>query len=151
MPNINQLSALSSLQSSDLVPVWSQVNGDARKVSIQNLAAYIQGLITAADDKVTEYSAPSATGFTVTITGVKTSVWLVLTPVAGYAAGTIVLPSAANAADKQEVLVNCTQSVAALTVSSTGATVTGAPTSLAANAFFRMRFEGVTKTWYRVG
>ena len=151
MLNINQLAALSTLRSSDLVPVWSQVNGDARKVSVQNLADYIQGLITAADDKVTEYAAPSATGFTVTITDSDQSVWLVLTPVAGYANGAIVLPSAANAADKQEVLVNCTQSVAALAVTSSGGTVTGAPTSLAANDFFRMRFEAVTSTWYRVG
>jgi hypothetical protein len=36
-------------------------------------------------------------------------------------------------------------------VLSTGATVVGAPTSLAANDFFLLRFDAVTGTWYRVG
>ena len=32
-----------------------------------------------------------------------------------------------------------------------GATVTGAPTSLSANGFFRLRFDAVASVWYRVG
>ena len=151
MPTINQLSRLDEVTAGDLLAVFSQANGDARAAAISVIAAYIQTLLTAVDDKVTQYSAPSATGFTVTIPDTDESVWLVLTPVAGYAAGTIVLPSAAEAVDKQEVLVNTTQAVTALTITSSGATITGAPTTLAANAFFRLRFEGVTKTWYRVG
>ena len=151
MPTINQLSRADEVTAGDLVPVYSQANGDARAAAISVLAAYIQTLITANDDKVTQYAAPSATGFTVTITDSDESVWLILTPVAGYAAGTIALPSAAESVDKQEVLVNTTQAVTTLTVSCSGGTVTGAPTTLAANAFFRMRFDGVTSTWYRVG
>jgi len=49
------------------------------------------------------------------------------------------------------VLVNCTQAVTTLTINGNGATVTGAPTTLAANAFFRLRFEAVAGVWYRVG
>jgi hypothetical protein len=78
-------------------------------------------------------------------------VWLILTPVAGYAAGTITLPLSTNVVNKQEILVNCTQAVTTLTINGNGATVTGAPTTLAANAFFRLRYDGVTGTWYRVG
>jgi hypothetical protein len=29
--------------------------------------------------------------------------------------------------------------------------VNGAPTTLAANAFFRLRFDGVFNAWYRIG
>jgi len=148
---INQLSSVSSVLSSDQVPIYSSENGDARKASMATLLAFFSGQITANDDKVTQYSAPSATGFTVTINNDGNSVWLVLTPVAGYAAGTLTLPAVANCVDRQELLVNSTQAVTTLTVSGNGATVTGAPTTLAANAFFRLRFEAVTKTWYRVG
>lgn len=99
--------------------------------------------------------APSATGFSYTInTGDITdsdNAWLILTPAAGYAAGTIVLPPSDSCVQNQEVMVNCTQAVTTLTVSGNGATVTGAPTTLAASAFFRLKYYAPTNTWYRVG
>lgn len=147
MSEINQLTSVSSVVDGDQVPVWSTNNGGGRKASMSTILAYVQAGITAPDDLTTQFSAPSATGFSVSIlTG---NIWLALTPVAGYAAGTIVLPAAP--ADRDEVLVNCTQSVTTLTVDGNGHTVTGAPTTLAANAFFRLRYEGVTGVWYRVG
>jgi hypothetical protein len=78
--------------------------------------------------------------------------FLLLTPTGGFAAGTITLPAQATCVDGQEVLVTTTQLVTALTVGGNGATaVNGAPTTLAANAFFRMRYDGPAKSWYRVG
>lgn len=151
MPTINQLSAVDEVVSSDQVPIYSSENGDARKASMAVLLAFMKGQITANDDKLTQYAAPSATGFTVTVNNDSLSVWLILTPVAGYAAGTLTLPAVANCVDRQEVLVNSTQAVTALTIAGNGATVTGAPTTLAANGYFRLRFDAVTKTWYRVG
>lgn len=122
------------------------------RVSTASLLAYIQTNISAGDNKITQYAAPSASGFSVAIDDDDgASVWLVLTPIAGYAAGTLVLPLLANCVDKQEILVNCTQAVTTLTITGNGSTVTGAPTTLAANAFFTLRFEDVTNTWYRVG
>lgn len=151
MPQINQLAAVDQVQPSDQVPIYSSGNGDARKASLSLLKAFFQEGATAADDKITQYAAPSATGFSVQVNDDSDSVWLILTPTAGFAAGTVVLPALANCVDKQEVLVNCTQAVTTLTVSGNGSTVTGAPTTLAANAFFRLRFDDVTDTWYRVG
>lgn len=151
MPTINQLNSVDSISDGDQFPLFSQSAGDARKAAASVLASYIASLITASDDKVTQYSAPSATGFTATITDNGNSAWLILTPTAAFAAGTIKLPSLANCADRQEILVNCTQAVTALTINGNGATVTGAPTALAANAFFRLRFDAVTSGWYRVG
>lgn len=121
------------------------------RVSTASLLAYIQANISAGDNKITQYAAPSASGFSVSITDSGDSIWLVLTPVAGYAAGTIVLPALANCVDKQEILVNSTQAITTLTITANGSTVTGAPTTMAANAFFTLRFEDVTNTWYRVG
>lgn len=149
--NINQLSTADSVADGDLFPVWSTSNGDTRKVSLTTLKSAINDGDTVTDDKVTVYAAPSATGFTVTLPSSADSAWLVLTPAAGYAAGTIVLPASTVAVERQEILVNCTQSVTTLTINGNGATVTGAPTTLAANAFFRLRFEPVVKVWYRVG
>jgi hypothetical protein len=155
MTTINQLSAVDTLSAADLVPIYSSTNGDARKASMAVLAAFIQSLLNeAAGGFETQYSAPAATGFSVTVDPSVDggSVYLLLTPLAGYAAGTIVLPAIADCADGQEVLVSCTQAVTTLTVSGNGATaVNGAPTALAANGFFRLRYNGVLLSWYRIG
>jgi len=151
MPQINQLAAVDQVQSGDQVPIYSAANGDARKASLSLLKAFFQEGLTAADDKITQYAAPSATGFSIQVNNDVDSVWLVLTPTSGFAAGTLVLPAVANCVDRQEILVNCTQAVTTLTITGNGATVTGAPTTLTANGFFRLRFDAVTSTWYRVG
>jgi hypothetical protein len=58
---------------------------------------------------------------------------------------TIAMP---NATDGQRIVVNCTQAVT--TLSYTGGTVNGAPTTIAANGFFTLEFDGVLGVWYRV-
>lgn len=153
MPAINQLSQVDQVQASDLVPIFSNQNGDARAAAMSVLLAYLQQNLTASGGMATQYSAPNATGFSVTINPPTdgASVFLLLTPVAGYAAGTITLPELAECVDGQEVLATCTQAVTTLTVAGNGATVNGAPTTLAANAFFRLRFDGVLDSWYRIG
>jgi hypothetical protein len=152
MTTINQLSAVDSVVSSDQVPIYSSGQGDARKASMSVIKSFVLSGATTSDDKVTQYAAPTATGFSVTILDSSgTSVWLILTPLAGYAAGTLVLPAVANCVDRQEILFNTTQAVTTLTINANGATVIGAPTTLAANAFFRLRFDDVLNTWYRVG
>ena len=152
MTTINQLSAVDSVVSSDQVPIYSSGQGDARKASMSVIKSFVLSGATTSDDKVTQYAAPSATGFSVTILDSSgTSVWLILTPLAGYAAGTLVLPAVANCVDRQEILFNTTQAFTTLTINANGATVIGAPTTLAANAFFRLRFDDVLNVWYRVG
>lgn len=155
MPQINQLSAVDQLAGGDNLPVFDTSNGDARKVSVTALLAYIQANLTFPSAAFeTQYAAPSATGFSVTIAPPADgdNVHLILTPVAGYAAGTIVLPISTSVADKQEVLVNCTEAVTTLTVNGNGAlAVTGEPATLAANDFFRLKYDAATQTWYRIG
>jgi hypothetical protein len=55
MPTINQLTAVDAVQAGDLIPIFSQANGDARKTSLTTLAAFIKTLITSTDDKQTQY------------------------------------------------------------------------------------------------
>jgi hypothetical protein len=155
MTTINQLAAADSITAGDLVAAFITAQGDVRKVSMTIIAAYIQTLLTEANGGfVTQYSSPAASGFSVTIDPLTDggSIYLLLTPLAGYAAGTIVLPALAECEDGQEVLVSCTQAVTTLTVSGNGATaVNGAPTALLANGFFRLRYDGINQSWYRIG
>lgn len=157
MTSINQRTQVDSLSAGDLFPLWATNNGDVRAAAVSVLLAYMQQnlVFSTFAEYVSQYSAPSASGFNVTITDGDeddTNVHLILTPLAGYAAGTITLPPKAGLADKQEVLVNCTQAVTTLTIALNGATAAiGAPTTLAANAFFRLKYDAVTSNWYRVG
>lgn len=153
MTNINNLTAQDTLSTSDLLPIWSGGNGDTRRVSLGTLLTWLVSQLGSAAGMITQYAAPNATGFSVLLAPPVngTSVFLLLTPLAGYAAGTIVLPAQATCIDGQEVLCACTQAVTALTVSGNGAVaVNGAPTTLAANGFFRLRYDGVNRSWYRV-
>jgi hypothetical protein len=127
------------------------VNGQDYRLLAGSVLDYIQSNLSFPAAFISQFSAPSASGFSVQIMDGSDNIHLILTPVAGYAAGTIVLPTLANCVDGQEVLVNCTQDVTALTITGNGSTVTGEPTTLAANDFFRLRFDDVTNTWYRVG
>lgn len=133
------------------------LNNQDYRLSINELVAFIQGALVIPPfvgfvDYTTQYAAPSSTGFSVQITDSSANTHLILTPTTGFAAGTIVLPAVANVIDKQEVLVNSTQQVTALTVNGNGAVaVTGEPTSLAADDFFRLKYDALTQTWFRVG
>lgn len=156
MTAINQLSSVDQLDGGDSLPVFDLSNGDARKVSISALLAYMQSALdfSVSEPFETQYAAPAATGFSVTVAPATegANVHLILTPVAGYADGEVVLPPVAEVVDKQEVLVNSTQAVTTLVVDGNGAVaVSGAPATLAANDFFRLKYDTILQTWYRVG
>ncbi len=156
MTQINQLTATDTLQAGDQVPIWATSNGDARRAAISVFLTYMQDNLVITDAGAfpayqTQYAAPSATGFNIQVTDDDDNTHLILTPVAGYAAGTITLPTSTNLIDKQELLCNCTQAVTTLTIAGNGATVAGEPTTLAANDFFRLKYDLAGNTWYRVG
>ena len=133
------------------------LNNQDYRLSINELVAFVQGALVIPPfsgfvDYTTQYAAPSSTGFSVSITNSSANTHLILTPTAGFAAGTIVLPAVANAVDKQDILINTTQQVTALTINGNGAVaVTGEPTSLAADDFFRLKYDALTQTWFRIG
>ena len=158
MSTIQQLTSQDTVSGADQFAVYIGGNGATRKASAQAVAAYVQSVITESGGLQTQYATPTATGQTTIVSpptqGANT--WLEMTPQGAYAAGTITLPAASVAIDGQEVLVTSTLAVTALTVnflniSGVSATVVGAPTTLAANGFFRMRFDAVFKLWIRIG
>lgn len=137
------------------VPFGDTSSGFDRRCSVADIFALLtppSGL----DGFATQYSAPNATGYITTVVAPATGLlgtWLLMTPVADYAVGTIILPIGK---DGIEVLVSSTHALTALTVTgaSVGAAaqpVNGAPTALAVNGFFRLRFDGVNNSWFRIG
>jgi len=157
MVQINQLTAVDSLQAGDSFPLFDLSNGDARKVALSVLQAYMQAnltFVTTSGEFTTQYAAPSATSFNITVTDGaddNTNIHLILTPTAGFANGQITLPIYTSLSDKQRILVNCTQAVTLFAINGSGATVTGAPTTLAANDYFGLKYDSPTNVWYRVG
>lgn len=143
MTEINKLVQVDALSGGDLLDMWSQANGSEMSVSLTTLQNFLNETLSVGK-LVTQYAAPVATGFNVIIA--STDRFLILTPAAAYASGSIALPVGI---DRSEILVVCTQAVTALTL--TNGTVIGAPTTLAANAFFRLRYDGTLARWYRVG
>jgi hypothetical protein len=150
MPTINQLSGISQVSGGDLLPVYVSNNGDARKVSITQLLTYFQSTF-AAPTVATNLYTPG-TGFNVTVpTPVSEQQWMVIQPAGTLATGTITLPLNTGTPDGTQVLVTTTQIITSFTLALNGAAATfGAPTTLAANAFFTMRFYQATNSWYRV-
>lgn len=136
----------------DQLPFNSVNNGEDSKTSLNQILELFQAQLTAGTGLVTQYFAPNATGWAATVLPITQggSIWLLITPAAGYAAGTITLPAQASCVDGQEVLATCTQAVTALTVAGNGSVVNGAPTALTANQAFRLRFDGIAKAWYRI-
>jgi hypothetical protein len=135
------------------IPFGDTLNGCDRRASLSDVATVVATLLPGASALTTIYFAPSTNGWGVMVLPPNDgdSVFLLVTPTADFGTATITLPLAATCQDGQELLVSCTHAVTALTVAGNGSTVNGAPTALAANGFFRLRFDGVFKAWYRVG
>ena len=141
---------------SSLVPFFDQSSGRDASCSVTQLAAVILATLATTGGFASQYAAPNVSGFAITVNPPESGVpvWLLITPVADYADLTINLPVGV---DQQEVLVCSTHAVTgALTV--TGALVgaanqpvNGAPATLTAGGFFRLKFDGVNTSWYRVG
>ncbi len=144
------------IEAGDLVILYKTSAGDYRGLPRSELLSYIQGAITfpaAGQEPFTsQYAVPSTNDFLIPISPADGSnVHLILTPTAGFTSGTLTLPLSTTCVDKQEILVNCTQSVSSFVVEGNGSAVTGEPSSLGADDFFRLKYDLPTAAWYRVG
>ena len=150
MPTINQLPLLGQVSPGDQVPVYSPNNGDARRLPVSSLLQYFQQTF-ASPTLATNVYTPS-TGFNVAVpTPVAAQQWMLIQPAGTLALGTITLPLNTQTPDGTEVLVTTTQQITGFTLALNGATAAyGAPSTLAAEDFFRMRFVQATNSWYRI-
>lgn len=150
MAQINQLALMSSVSSGEQLPVYSPTNGDARRVSIGTLLEYFEQTF-ASPTLATNVYTPG-TGFNIAVpTPVASQQWMIIQPTGTLATGTITLPLNTQTPNGTEVLITSTQIITTFTLALNGASSAfGAPTTLAANAFFRMRFVQATNSWYRI-
>jgi hypothetical protein len=150
MPQIYQLSLLSQVSAGDQIPVYSPQNGDSRRLPMSALLSYFQQQF-AAPTLATNIYVPT-TGFSIAApTPVAQQQWILLQPAGTLASGTVVLPLNTATPDGTEVLITSTQIITALTIGLNGAAAAnGAPTTLTANGFARLRFVQATNSWYRI-
>lgn len=150
MPTINQLPLLPQVSPGDQVPVYSPNNGDARRLPVSSLLQYFQQTF-ASPTLATNVYTPG-TGFNVAVpTPVAAQQWMLIQPAGTLALGTITLPLNTQTPDGTEALVTTTQQITGFTLALNGATAAyGAPSTLAAEGFFRMRFVQATNSWYRI-
>ena len=146
---INRLSAVDSIEGGDQFPIYDNGNGDARKASASLVKEYVNSDLPSTYEAILSrvYGTPAVNDFTVAVSSGNTH--LILAPSSGFALGTIQLPSSPS--DKDRFLCNCTQQVSSLTIDGNGASVSGAPSALGADAFFELVYDASGNTWYRVG
>ncbi len=150
MPRIPELTALDTVTAGDLIPIYSQTNGDARKTSVSNLKTFVQGGDTA-NDFQRQAIAVGVSGFSVQVTDSAVNTFLILQGTVALASGTIVFPLNTNATDGQEIMIFSLRQVNAITFNGNGAAnVYGAPSSLAAEDSVRFRYDSTTNSWYGV-
>jgi hypothetical protein len=150
MPTINQLPVLNTISSGDQLPVYSPNNGDARRTSIGSLLTFFQQSF-ASPTLATNLFTPG-TGFNIAVpTPVAQQQWMLIQPAGTLATGTVTLPLNTQTPDGTEVLVTTTQQITTFTLAANGAAqLYGAPTTLAAQDNFRVRYYQPTNSWYRI-
>jgi len=150
MPTINQLPLLSQVSSGDQIPVYTPTNGDARRLPISQLLDYFQQTFASPSLSTNIYTP--GTGFNIAVPTPVSAQWILIQPAGTLATGTVTLPLNTTTPDGSEVLVSSTQIITTFSVALNGATSAfGAPTTLAAGAFFKVRFVQSTNSWHRIG
>ena len=151
MPTIDSLPQTSRVNAADEVAVFSTANGDTRKATVEQLAGALLQAIEGAPDE-TIYTMSGAGGFVLAVlpTTPGGSVWAQITLTAPTPGGTLILPGIDDRAHGQEVLVTSTQVVAVLAINGSGASLSGAPAGVGPSTPFRLRYDSISNTWYRI-
>jgi hypothetical protein len=145
--NLTKVASDAEVTAADVVPIASAQNGDDRGLTLAKLVAWLQNNLSFADgESVQQYAAPSTAGFNITV--LQPDTWLIITPVSLIATGTITLPSVRD--NQQWVQVSTSNTISALTVVGSGASVVGAPVGLLVGGFFTMAYDETTNSWFRV-
>ncbi|QGA11047.1 hypothetical protein GFH30_06435 [Acinetobacter wanghuae] len=136
----------------DSVVLWSANNQDFRGVPVDLLVEKIQEGIKKVDYPPIniQHFNPNA-DFTLDIENHEVGTYLILNPSVSITTGSIKMPERYDVADGQVLLVACAQQVDNFSVDGNNALVIGAPNALAANGFFKLKYDKLSNTWYRVG
>jgi len=147
-----RLNITDKISDCDSVVIWSVNNQDYRGVPVDLLIEKIQESIKKVDYPpiLIQHFNPNA-NFTLNIENHEVGTYLILNPSVSIATGSIKLPERYSVTDGQVLLVACAQQVNNFSVDGNNALVIGAPNALAANGFFKLKYDKLSNTWYRVG
>lgn len=147
-----RLNTTDTPEAGDQVVLFRTKNCDYRAIPYDVLVQAILSQVSAlgyAQPKVQHFN-PNG-DFSIDIENHAEGTYLYLNPATGIETGAIKLPSFFDVTDKQELSVSCTQQINNFTVNGNGAIVMGEPNALNATGFFKLRFDKLSGTWYRVG
>ena len=147
-----RLNITDKIGDSDSVVIWSANNQDYRGAPVELLIEKIQESIKKVDYPPINIQRfnPNA-NFTLDIENHEVGTYLILNPSVSITTGSIKMPERYTVTDGQVLLVACAQQVNNFSVDGNNALVIGAPNALAANGFFKLKYDKLSNTWYRVG
>lgn len=147
-----RLNITDKIGDSDSVVIWSANNQDYRGVPVDLLIEKIQESIKKVDYPPIhiQHFNPNA-DFTLDIENHEVGTYLILNPSTSITTGSIKLPERYSVNDGQVLLVACAQQVNNFSADGNNALVIGAPNALAASGFFKLKYDKLSNTWYRVG
>ena len=148
-----RLNITDKIGDSDSVVIWSANNQDYRGAPVELLIEKIKEDLPQHVDypRMHIQHFNPTTNFTLDIENSEVGTYLILNPVSGLSTGSIKLPERYSVQDAQELAVTCSQQITSFTINGNGALVVGAPNALAANGFFKLKYDKLSNTWYRVG
>lgn len=145
-----RLNITDRINPNDSVVLWSANNQDFRGVPIELLIERIQENKLDQPPINIQHFNPNA-DFTLNIENHEVGTYLILNPSASITTGSIKLPERYDVTDGQVLLVACAQQVSNFSIDGNNAIVIGAPNALAANGFFKLKYNKLSNTWYRAG
>ena len=145
-----RLSITDRIGPNDSVVLWSANNQDFRGVPLDVLREEIKAEQGGQPSLLVQHFNPNA-NFTLNIENNEAGTYLILNPSVSITTGSIKLPERYDVIDGQVLLVACAQQVNNFSVDGNNALVIGAPNALAANGFFKLKYDKLSNTWYRVG
>lgn len=147
-----RLNSTDRIGPNDSVVLWSANNQDFRGFPFEGFVEKIQENIKKVDYPPIhiQHFNPNA-NFTLNIENHEVGTYLILNPSVSITTGSIKLPERYDVTDGQVLLVACAQQVDNFSVDGNNALVIGAPNALAANGFFKLKYDKLSNTWYRVG
>lgn len=147
--NSTRLPVTQTVSAGDMLPIFVQDQGVSMAAALSTIAAYIQALLSPANYWENVFSIPTA-GQSIAASLSTNNLWYVLQPAGTIATLTVALPSVSTAIDGQEVMLSTTNTVTALTLTSTGSTIIGASSGLSATTPQRFKYVQALSTWMRI-
>ena len=149
MTTISQLTRVTAVASADVLPVASAADGETMGASVSQLQTYMQDNLDFTGGVMSLRNFTPLAGDTCAISSTaQQSIWVALAPSGTLATLTIAFTGTPQ--NLQEIMVSTSTAITALTFTTPQAQQ-GAASSMSANGFFKMKYDGVNSIWRRVG